>query len=465
MVFSSILFLFYFLLITVLLYRLAPKKLKNFVLFVCSLVFYAWGEPVYVFLMLFSITLNYVSGLIISGINKNKKKRKKVLLISCGINILLLAFFKYTPFLVECFNSISPLKIPVLHLALPVGISFYTFQAMSYIIDVYRKDVPAQKNFIDFGTYVALFPQLIAGPIVRYRTIANQLKKRTESIDKFIEGFNRFVVGLAKKVLIANNVGMLWDSIHALNTSSMSVATAWLGCAAFTLQIYFDFSGYSDMAIGLGKMFGFNFNENFNYPYISKSVTEFWRRWHISLSTWFKEYVYIPLGGNRAGIKRMYFNIMVVWLLTGIWHGAGFNFLFWGIYYGVILIIEKKFILKRIEKIPAFIQHIYAIVLVMFGWVLFSADNLGGALKYMTVMLGFGAKGFSDATFSYYLGGYIFILIVGLIASLPKPREVFVRFARGNRYILVPVCTMILLIICTAYLVDATYNPFLYFRF
>lgn len=465
MVFSSVFFLFYFLLTVIVIYRIVPKKLKNLVLFVSSLIFYAWGEPVYVMLMLFSIVANYLFGLTIHANASDKSIQKKVLKVSAIVNLGLLVIFKYTDFFIGCINVLPLIEIPKTNLALPIGISFYTFQAMSYVIDVYRGTAKVQKNLISFGTYIALFPQLIAGPIVRYNTIAEQLKNRSETVDKFADGFTRFTAGLAKKVLIANNIGMLWDSIRIMENSSVSVATAWLGILAYTMQIYFDFSGYSDMAIGLGKIFGFDFDENFNYPYISKSITEFWRRWHISLGTWFKEYVYIPLGGSRVPRDRMYYNIMVVWLLTGIWHGAGFNFLFWGLYYGLLLIVEKTYLLKRFDKIPGIFKHIYTMFFVMIGWVFFSAESLGGALRYIGTLLGIGGAGFTDATFSYYLSSYGITLLIALIAALPFARTAFNKFATGKKYVIVPVLVAITLIICMAYLVDATYNPFLYFRF
>ena len=332
MVFSSILFLFYFLPAILILYYLAPKKKRNFVLFFGSLFFYAWGEPVYVILLLLSTIFNYFIGLKIDKEDKNPKRKKRILTIGIVLNVLLLVIFKYTNFLIEMINLILVHDIPMTNITLPIGISFFTFQTMSYIIDVYRKNAKSQKNYIDFGTYVALFPQLIAGPIVRYNSIDEQLFKRRETIEGFTKGTITFTSGLAKKVLIANNIGLLWESINTMPTAELSVLSSWLGIVAYALQIYFDFSGYSDMAIGLGRMFGFEFEKNFDYPYISDSITAFWRRWHISLSTWFKEYVYIPLGGNRKGNKRLYLNLLVVWTLTGVWHGAGVNFVIWGLY-------------------------------------------------------------------------------------------------------------------------------------
>lgn len=461
MVFSSILFLFYFLPATLLLYFIVPKRLKNTVLFLVSLVFYAWGEPVYIVIMLFSTVFDYVNGLLLQRFDNSEKKRKAVVIVAVVGNLLILSFFKYSDFLIQNLNQIAHLNLPLLNLALPIGISFYTFQTMSYTIDVYRRQAPVQKNIISFGAYVTMFPQLIAGPIVRYGTIAEQLVSRNENYDKFSEGLVRFCAGLGKKVLLANNIGFLWDSVKAL--PELSAMTAWLGIIAFAFQIYFDFSGYSDMAIGLGKMFGFEFMENFNYPYISKSITEFWRRWHISLGTWFREYVYIPLGGNRVNLSRMYLNLLIVWFLTGLWHGASWNFAIWGLYYGVVLILEKTFLLKLLEKLPKAVQHVYTLVLVLIGWVFFSFENMGEGMAYLKAM--FGANGFMDTHFLYYLTSYLPVLVVLVIACLPKPRELIQKYCSGKAYIIIPILAVIVFIVSTAYLVDSTYNPFLYFRF
>ncbi len=462
MVFSSILFLFYFLPIVLALYFLAPKRHRNLILFISSLFFYAWGEPVYVLLMLFSVTANYFLGI---KIDKAKgEQKKKLLFIDVVINLGLLGFFKYTNFLIDTINIILPWDIPLLHLALPIGISFYTFQTMSYVIDVYRGKVAAQKNFISFGTYVALFPQLIAGPIVRYRTIDEQLSTRRETIEGFSAGIMRFTVGLAKKVLLADNIGALWETIHATPFSDLTCLSAWLGIVAFAFQIYFDFSGYSDMAIGLGKMFGFTFEENFDYPYTSKSITEFWRRWHISLGTWFKEYVYIPLGGNRVSKQRMRLNLLIVWGLTGLWHGASFNFIAWGLYYGVLLMIEKEFLLKGLEKLPGFVQTAYAFFFVLIGWVLFSANNLWEAVRYMGAMFGIGGGGFVNTNFVYDLTANLVLIIAGIIALTPYPAKLGRKYlAKSPSYATIPVA--IALLLCTAYMVGSSYSPFLYFRF
>ena len=465
MVFSSINFLFYFLPATLLLYFIVPRKLKNLVLFVMSLIFYAWGEPVYIVIMLFSTVFDYCNGLLLQRYDDNERKRKAILIISVVGNLLILAFFKYTDFFIGTVNTMLKTDIPLLHLALPIGISFYTFQTMSYTIDVYKRTAPVQKNIISFGTYVVMFPQLIAGPIVRYTTIADQLNTRKEGYDKFSQGITRFCCGLAKKVLLANNIGYLWDTIQAVPQGELSVLLSWLGIVAFAFQIYFDFSGYSDMAIGLGKMFGFDFLENFNYPYISKSITEFWRRWHISLSTWFKEYVYIPLGGNRVKLPRMYFNIFVVWFLTGLWHGASWNFAVWGLYFGILLVLEKTFLLKLLKKLPAVFQHIYAILMVLVGWVIFAFDKLPEGLGYLKIMFGLSENPLISQEFLYQFTSYLPMLAILLIACIPYPAQLAKKLFVNKRYVLVPILCLLIFVLCVAYLVDSTYNPFLYFRF
>lgn len=462
MVFSSILFLFYFLPVILIIYFLAPKRHRNLVLFIGSLFFYAWGEPVYVVAMLFSVAFNFFLGLRVHEAEGARKK--KLLTLAVTVNLAVLVFFKYTNFLIDTVNFVLPWDLPTLDLPLPIGISFYTFQTMSYVIDVYRGKVKAQENFIRFGTYVASFPQLIAGPIVRYSTIEKQLVQRRETIEGFSAGITRFAVGLAKKVLLANNIGMLWDSVSATAVSELSCLSAWLGIIAFAFQIYFDFSGYSDMAIGLGKMFGFTFEENFDYPYTSKSITEFWRRWHISLSTWFKEYVYIPLGGSRVSSGRTRLNLMIVWALTGFWHGASFNFLAWGVYYGVLLIIEKEFLLKGLKKLPGFVQMVYTFFFVLIGWVLFATDSLAGAWGYLKALFGFSGAGVLGATFLYDLMANKVLFVASVLACLPYPAKLGRKFlAKSPSYAILPVAVALLL--CTAYLVDSAYNPFLYFRF
>ena len=382
MLFSSVPFLFYFLPCVLLVYFLVPGTLKNGVLLLASLLFYGWGEPVFIVLMLFSITVNYINGMLIGRWRlTQQKKAKTVLVLNVVINLALLGFFKYYDLIAETLSLLPFLDIKPLGIALPISISFYTFQTMSYPIDVYRGDADVQRNYVSFGTFVALFPQLIAGPIVRYKDVADQLGFRANSIDQFSSGVERFMVGVAKKVLIANSLGKLWDYYAAMGPGELTFLGSWLGIAAFTLQIYFDFSGYSDMAIGLGRMIGFEFKENFNYPYISTSVTEFWRRWHMSLGTWFRDYVYIPIGGNRCGRGRQLFNIFVVWALTGIWHGANWTFLLWGLYYAVFLMFEKLFFLRALEKSRVF-GHIYTIIIVMFGWVIFRAPGLKAGLLW-----------------------------------------------------------------------------------
>lgn len=455
MIFSSLFFLLFFLPAVLCVYYLMPAKCRNAVLLVFSLIFYAWGEPVYIGLMVLSILFNYACGLLVS-------KRKWVLVLSVIGNLAGLFFFKYTDFFIGTANGIFSTQIPLLNLALPVGISFYTFQAMSYVIDVYRGDVSPQKNVISFGAYIALFPQLIAGPIVRYRTIDEQLSHRKVTAEGLCRGIVSFVVGLGKKVLIANNIGMLWDSMHT--AESLSVVSAWLGVIAFSLQIYFDFSGYSDMAIGLGRMFGFTFEKNFNYPYTSKSITDFWRRWHISLSTWFKEYVYIPLGGNRVSPMRKRLNLLIVWVLTGFWHGASFNFLLWGLYYAVLLILEKDVLDKYIKKLPVLLQTVYTLLLVLIGWVFFACDTLGEAVRYLGTMFGFGAERVFDQVAGYAFRTNGFMLLLGIVAMLPVIKNTMQPRAEKNPlYLLVP--CLVIFFLCVVYLADASYNPFLYFRF
>jgi len=464
MVFSSILFLFYFLPTILILYYLAPKSKKNAVLFFGSLFFYAWGEPVYVLLLVFSTVFNYFIGLQIEKSDENKKRKKAVLTIGVVLNLALLIVFKYTNFLIETLNLVLTHDIPLTKITLPIGISFFTFQTMSYIVDVYRKNAKAQRNYINFGTYVALFPQLIAGPIVRYNSIDEQLTKRRETIEGFTKGVICFSSGLAKKVLIANNIGLLWESISATPMTEMSVLGSWLGVVAYALQIYFDFSGYSDMAIGLGKMFGFEFEKNFDYPYVSKSITEFWHRWHISLSTWFKEYVYIPLGGNRKGKVRTYLNLLVVWTLTGIWHGAGMNFVAWGLYYAIILILEKSILYKALEKMPSVIRMIYSFVLVLVGWVLFASNDMQSAMSYLKVMFAIGENPVADGMFMYNLRSYALLLVIGIFASFPYPKKLWNKYTENKNAVLL-IAVMVVLLICTAYLIDSSYNPFFYFRF
>ncbi len=463
MLFSSIPFLYYFLPAVLILYFIAPKKLKNSVLLLSSLFFYAWGEPKYVFLMIASIILGYVWGLLIERF-RGSKLSKLFMALSCVSGLGFLAYYKYADFFIENFNAVTGLSVPLLRIALPIGISFFTFQILSYTIDVYRGDVPAQKNIINFAAYVSMFPQLIAGPIVRYVDIARELQERTVTAGKIYDGIVRFIVGLSKKVLVANLLGELCDIFRA--SDEKSVLFYWVYAIAFSLHIYFDFSGYSDMAIGLGKIFGFHFIENFNYPYISKSITEFWRRWHMSLGSWFRDYVYIPMGGNRVGKVRWLFNIFVVWMLTGFWHGAEWNFIIWGLMFAVILIAEKLFLLKLLNKTPAVINHVYVMLLVVISFVIFNANGLAGAASDIGGMFGLAGVPAVNAETLYYLRSYAFVLILGVVGALPLVKKAGEKL-RGFKAVRAaePVVFAGLLLVITAFLVDGSFNPFLYFRF
>lgn len=446
-------------------YYITPRKFRNLTLFIVDLIFYAWGEPWLVVLMLFSILLNYTAGILI-GINREKKALAKlVFILAVILNLGLLAFFKYAGFIGETLNMIVPfLNIPILEVSLPIGISFYTFQTMSYTIDVYKNTVRVQKNIITFGTYVSLFPQLIAGPIVRYEDVAEQLMHRRETLQGFTDGVKLFLVGLSKKVLLANEMGNLWDAVRESGTQSGAVG-AWVGIIAYTFQIYFDFCGYSEMAMGLGKMFGFDFLKNFDYPYISKSVTEFWRRWHISLGTWFREYVYIPLGGNRKGLSRQIINIAIVWFLTGLWHGASWNFILWGLYFGILLMIEKLFMLKVLKKAPALVSHIYSIIIILFGWVLFYFEDMGEMGVFLSRM--FGYDGFmTSGDISATIISYIPLLVVSAIACTPLVNMLYHKIkSKPVLYVLDNAGCVLVLLLCTAALVSSDYNPFLYYKF
>lgn len=463
MVFSSIPFLYFFLPLTLLVYAVAPRKTKNAVLLILSLLFYWWGEPKYVLLMIFTVTFCYFAGIIIEN-RRNSPKGKLLLNFSVAVPLGLLALFKYADFLLGSFNSLTGADIPLLRLALPIGISFYTFQAISYVIDVYRGDVPAQKNYISLATYITLFPQLIAGPIVRYTTVAEDLRERKHSAAKISDGIFRFAVGLGKKVLIANLLGSLCTAYR--ESSDPSVVFAWVYAVSFALQIYFDFSAYSDMAIGMGKIFGFRFLENFNYPFISRSITEFWRRWHISLGSWFRDYVYIPLGGNRVKPLRHIVNILVVWCLTGLWHGAAWTFMAWGLYFGVLLIVEKLFLKKHLEKLPAVFQHSYVLILVLISFVLFNADSFTMALDDLKLMFGLGGLPFMSEDTLYNLSSYCVLLVAALIGATPLVKRLAEKL-KGRRFsfILEAVTVAVILVLSTAYLVDGSFNPFLYFRF
>ena len=464
MVFSSLTFLFIYFPITLVVMKLSPLKYRNFCLLVLSLLFYSYGEPKYIIIMLVSCIVDYFNGYMVDKYRDNKRIAKRFVIFSIVFNLGLLGFFKYYDFLVSILNSIGINIFSPLNISLPIGISFYTFQTMSYPIDVYRNDAKVQKNLVNFSCYVTMFFQLIAGPIVRYKDIAAQLDHRIENENGFYNGIKRFVCGLAKKVILANNMGLIFEQINSLNNENISLLLAWLGIICFALQIYFDFSGYSDMAIGLASMFGFDLLENFNYPYIASSITDFWRRWHISLSSWFRDYVYIPLGGNRKGLYRQCINIMIVWLLTGLWHGASFNFILWGLYYGLILIFEKVIGLKILKKLPAVFRHIYALLLILIGWVIFNFTDFDMMINYFKLM--FYNPVIIDDIALYFIRDNIILIIISIIACLP------VRLSRLNPFVinkkfeyLMPLIILGTLIICVAFICESSYNPFLYFRF
>ncbi len=461
MLFSSNVFLYFYIPIVLALYYLSPRKVRNLTLFIVSLVFYGWGEPVYVLLMAATILINYFFGGWI-WLRKSKGKGAKwILAAGVAANLLILGYFKYATFLLTSLQSVLPFleSLEVPQVTLPIGISFYVFQSMSYIIDVYRDDAPVQKNPITFGTYVTLFPQLIAGPIVRYADVALQLNQRRENLTQFTAGVRLFIIGLAKKVLLANQMGLLWEQLQ----KQPGTLAAWVGIAAYALQLYFDFSGYSDMAIGLGRMLGFEFLINFNYPYIAKSVTDFWRRWHISLSTWFREYVYIPLGGNRKGLPRQIVNLLIVWGLTGFWHGASWNFLLWGLYYGLLLILEKVVLLKVLKKLPAFLGHIYTVVIFLLGWALFYFEDLGQLGVFFTRAFSLTATGVIGTNL---ILGYLPLLLAAAVAATPLGANCYrkLREKTWASYAAIAVAA-VLLVLCVAALASQSYNPFIYFRF
>ena len=463
MLFSGIPFLFYFLPCVLLVYFIVPQKGRNAVLLAASLFFYGWGEPKFLLFMVFSIVQGYVFARLIG-----RGRRKKLFLtLSLVLSFALLGYCKYADFFIKNFNAVTGLSLPLLKIALPIGISFYTFQIASYEIDVYRGDVAAQHNFIDFAAYVAMFPQLIAGPIVRYRDIAPQLKERTHSLEAAASGASRFAVGLGKKVLVANVLAQLVSAYKA--SAEQTALYAWLYAIAFTLQIYFDFSGYSDMAIGLGRIFGFTFPENFRYPYIAKSITEFWRRWHMSLGTWFRDYLYIPLGGSRCSRIRHIFNILVVWMATGFWHGAAWNFVFWGLFYAVLLMAEKFFLLPALKK-GRVLPHVYVLLAVTLGFVLFDAASLKDALHQLGTLFGAGTASGLGTEALYMLRSYGVVLALAVLGATPLPAMLWkkVQEAKSLAPVLTvaePLCTFALLALCTAFLVDGSFNPFLYFRF
>ena len=458
--------MFYFLVLTMAVYFVVPRKFRNLVLLCSSLFFYYWGEREYVLIMFLSTVIDYTHGLLVERCKAagNIKGAKLAVASSIFFNLALLIFFKYWDFLAGSLQTIG-IPAPILNIHLPIGISFYTFQTMSYTVDVYRGDTRAQRSILNFGTFVTLFPQLIAGPIIKYKDLGDQIDERTTSADKFSAGVQIFMVGLAKKLLIANNVGMLWDSYKALAPDQLTVTGAWLGVVAFSFQLYFDFSGYSDMATGLGRMFGFNFLANFNYPYISKSITEFWRRWHISLGTWFREYLYIPLGGNRCSKGRWMFNLLVVWAATGIWHGASGNYRLWGLYFFVLLMVEKFFLLERLKKAPAALAHLYTLFFVLVSWAIFAIEDFSHLTAYLKVMFGLGGVPVTNAAFGYYLTSYLPILLVAAVSSTPLGVKLYNKLNSRTQQAVCAGLVTAGLVVCTAYLVASTYNPFLYFRF
>ena len=471
MVFSSITFLFRFIPIFMILYFVTPRRMRNIILFLGSLFFYAWGEPIYVLLMLFSTLSDYVHGRLI-GACRSRRVARGLLISSIVINLGMLGFFKYSDFLIGTVNQLLGSNLPLLKLPLPIGISFYTFQTMSYTIDCYRGEAKVQKNLLDFGVFVTMFPQLIAGPIVKYRDVQDRLHERKADITAISYGCRRFVTGLAKKVLLANNLGLLWTEISGGNMGGTTVLGAWMGALAYAFQIYFDFSGYSDMAIGMGAILGFHFPENFNYPYMAKSVTDFWRRWHISLSSWFREYVYIPLGGNRRGMPRQLLNVLIVWMLTGIWHGAGWNFLLWGLWFALWLILEKLVLGRVLKVLPSMVGRLYTWLVVLVSWVFFAIESGNGAMNYLYVMFGQGAAGLYDSATLFTLLEYRVLLLFAALAATPLAHRLSEAFFRSTgsgvvavRRVAEKLVLSLLLLASIAYIVEASYNPFLYFRF
>ena len=466
MVFSTPIFMFYFLVLTLAVYYVVPRRLRNVVVLCASLFFYWWGERAYVAIMFLSTAIDYTHGLLVERCKArgNDRGAKMAVASSIVFNLALLCFFKYWDFIAGTLQSAGLTFMPVLGVHLPIGISFYTFQTMSYTIDVYRGDARCQKNIVTFGAFVTLFPQLIAGPIIKYKDLDGQLEHRDHTVEKFASGVQRFTIGACKKVLLANALGPLWDVYLATPSSQLTTLGAWLGIAAFSLQLYFDFSGYSDMAIGLGRMLGFEFLENFNYPYLSKSASEFWRRWHISLGSWFREYLYFPLGGSRVSRGRMVFNLLIVWAATGIWHGASWNFLLWGLYWFVWITLEKLWLGKALDKIPGWLAHVYGIVIAVVGWAIFAVEDFSAMGPYLAAMFGFGA-GALDADFLYYLRNYLPILAIAIAAATPLGKSLWRRLPERARLAAFPVLMLAGLVFTTAYLVDGTYNPFLYFRF
>lgn len=468
MVLSSLIFIFLFLPIVLLIYYIVPKKFKNLILFISSLIFYAWGEPVYILLLIFSIILGYVSGTLIEKYQQKKSISKMILIISIAIYVIILGFFKYYPFLAQNINSIFNLNLSTEQLPLPIGISFFTFSAISYISDVYIKKIKHERNFITFGAYLSMFTQVTSGPIVKYKEIQEQLHDRKLDFQLIGDGSQIFIIGLVKKVVLANTIGLLWSSVQSTPIDNLSVLSSWIGIIAFTFQIYFDFSGYSDMARGLAKMLGFDITMNFNYPYISQNISEFWRRWHMSLGSWFREYIYIPLGGNRVSHLKWYRNLFVVWFLTGLWHGASWNFIIWGLYFGVFVTLEKVFILDLLKKLPRFVSHIYTLLVVVIGWVFFEFTDLAQGLSFIKKMFSFGSKNLIDNTALYMLqtNGLLFILLI--IFSTPITKNIALKCKEklnGFGAVAIPLLHTLLLILATAFLISQNFSSFFYFKF
>jgi alginate O-acetyltransferase complex protein AlgI len=451
-----------------LIYYISPKRARNTVLLILSLIFYSWGEPIYICLIIFYIVFDYISALLIEKYRESRRLSKIIFINMILINVGALGFFKYLGFIIDNINALFGSSIVLEKLSLPLGISFYTFQIISYVIEVYLGRVKAEKNIINFAAYVTMFPQFAAGPIMKYSEIITQLKNRTENINQVAEGIERFILGLGKKVLIANNIAGLWTSVKGTPIAELSVASAWLGIIAFTLQIYFDFSGYSDMAIGVGKMFGFELIENFNYPYISKSVSEFWRRWHISLGRWFKDYIYIPLGGNRVNLKKQIRNIFIVWFTTGLWHGASWNFIFWGLYFGFFVFIEKAFLLETLRKLPSYVQHLYTMLVVIIGWVFFDINKLSSAFTYIKVMFGLNKSMLIDNTFIYYSYSNLILFIIAIACATPIINKAYDRIKanmRASGAVSMVLLQIFILFLSTVYLVNQGFSPFLYLKF
>lgn len=468
MVFSSLSFMFVFLPIVLLLYYVSPFKIKNLIILISGILFYAWGEPFYIIIMLLSTVIDYTAGLCMDKASDKPKLRTVFLIVSVCMNIGLLSVFKYSSFIIENVNLLFNTSFTDPQLPLPIGISFYTFQSMSYTIDLYMRKIKVQKNIISFTSYVTLFPQIVAGPIVRYSDVAGEIDQRIVSVSKVSKGVGIFIKGLAKKILLANTIGLVWTNIKVMNYESLPALTAWIGILAFTFQIYYDFSGYSDMAKGLGKMLGFNFPMNFNHPYISQSISEFWRRWHITLGSWFKSYVYFPLGGNRVKEWKVYRNLFIVWFLTGLWHGASWNFIAWGLYFGGLIILEKLFLGKLLLKLPKFIRVAYSFLMVVFGWVFFEIEAFSDIAAYFSAMFGLNGAGFANGYSVYILGANILVFIACILGATTLYDKTLVDLKKKSRKLVngaLPVIQVVTFLICIAFLVTATYNPFLYFRF